>query len=529
MDPKWRVSDLLDFEYMLKQDTQVEPESGPTATVFPDREIYLSYAKSHTPPFSRRKLLKYWLDIKRENKKKASGAPAVFPGDVFAKTMRLFRGTAILVSLITGTAISWSVLSYRGTEPINIFTCLSVFIFPQMLLLAFLCLAALLHRAGLSKTANSLYPLVSGLMRHLSLRFSRTVEQSLPGNQWSRITAIFGLLGQKRTLYGSVFYWPVFILAQVFGVFYNIGILTATLIKLTITDLAFGWQSTLSPDPETVYRLIHAFSLPWVWVTDLFAAHPTVEQIQGSKIVLKEGVEHLATGDLVSWWPFLCFSILVYGLLPRLILFIAGLYRQRRSLNQVDFTHSACDRLLMRMQTPHMEAGNRDFSAYQTTRDTITSAEKPMTEPPVNAIDALGNAIVCIPEEIDIRVTDDTLNERITHFLKLILLNRVRFIMDPASDIDALEKIIDRTGISLPSTRIVLLQEAWQPPIKETISWLKAFRKAIGEKTGFIVALIGKPSKSTIFTSPDNPDRIIWEQALDKLGDPYLRVENLGG
>ena len=35
-------------------------------------------------------------------------------------------------------------------------------------------------------------------------------------------------------------------------------------------------------------------------------------------MVLKEGIYHLTTPDLVSWWPFLLLAVCFYGFLPRI-------------------------------------------------------------------------------------------------------------------------------------------------------------------------------------------------------------------
>jgi len=39
----------------------------------------------------------------------------------------------------------------------------------------------------------------------------------------------------------------------------------------------------------------------------------------------------------------------------------------------------------------------------------------------------------------------------------------------------------------------------------------------------------GKPAGKKNFTTPSYTDRVIWEKAITGIGDPWLRVENLGG
>ena len=73
------------------------------------------------------------------------------------------------------------------------------------------------------------------------------------------------------------------------------------------------------------------------------------------------------------------------------------------------------------------------------------------------------------------------------------------------------------------------LRHRGQPPIKETLAWLRDLRTSAGGSVGLVIALVGKPDPETVFTPPAETDRIVWEQAVQSLGDPYVRVETLGG
>jgi len=526
LQSKWQARDLIDLEYFLDQaqtSAEVSNTGSSADALSPERKIYLAYEKSHTPPFARRDLLKYWLDEKR----KTAGTGEDQPGQAYSETLGLVRSLMILVAFLSGASLAWSVLSYSGTAPINIFTCIWILIVPQFILLAILGISMAASRLGLPLPFKGLYPLLSSLILRLVRRIKKSGETFLPGKQRTRIYSMAGFIGRQKTMYGPVFFWPVFIIAQTFGVCFNLGLLFATMLKLAITDLAFGWQSTLSPDPETVYRLVDAFSLPWSWAA---SAHPTIEQIQGSQMILKDGMIHLSTPNLVSWWPFLCFSILFYGLLPRLILLTTGLLQQRRALGRISFSTSACDRLIQRMRSPQIRSAGQKFSSARSEK-TFTSGSDQMMIPAAIKPDVadLDPAVILIPDEIDGQFNDADLKERIAHILGLKLISRVRIDMDQPKDMAALDAAVSRTGMSLDATRVVILVEAWQPPIRESLSWLSGLRNAVLKDTGIIVALIGKPAGRMFFTSPDDTDRVIWEQAVKAMGDPFIRVENLGG
>ena len=40
--------------------------------------------------------------------------------------------------------------------------------------------------------------------------------------------------------------------------------------------------------------------MPWAWLLPADLAYPSLAQVEGSHMVLKEGIYHLATGDLVA-------------------------------------------------------------------------------------------------------------------------------------------------------------------------------------------------------------------------------------
>ncbi len=526
MQSKWQVKDLIDLEYFLHQASAELSKADLPDELSSDRRLYLSYEKSHEPQFSRRNLIKYWLDEKRKTEKKAFAETHRLPGQGLAETVSLLRSLIIISSLFSGAALAWSLLSYGGRAPINIFTCIWVLIVPQFILLIFLGISMVLSRLGLTKSFKGIYPLISSLIQRLTMRTKLAGKNSLPAVQRNRLYAMAGLIGRQKTLYGFVFFWPVFILAQVFGVCFNLGLLCAAFLKLAITDLAFGWQSTLHPDPETVYRIVDAFSLPWSWFS---SAHPTIAQIEGSRMILKDGMIHLATPDLISWWPFLCFSILFYGLLPRLILLATGLWQQNRALGRVSFATSACDQLIQRMRTPQVRSAGRAYASSHAHKIPPRQPDKAVIPAEIKTAIASDPAIVFVPEDIDGQFNNEDLNERIAHILGLKVINRIRIELDPAKDMAALETMLSRTPAAPGSSRIVILMEAWQPPIRETISWLRSLRNTVEKDTGLIVALIGKPVNRQIFTSADNTDRVIWEQAVNGLGDPFIRVENLGG
>lgn len=523
----WRASDLIDLEFFLQRESAEKTGVKEDAAAAENRRIYLEFSRSHTPPHSRRDLLKFWLEQKRKKETAgAVGGTGPLPGGMFDEILSLARLAIIITALLAGMALAWSVLSYRGDAPINIFTCLWLFIFPQFLMLILLGGMSVFRRFGLSSGKWGVYPLLAFLLRRAAQSLKSAGEHRLSAERKLRINSAFGMIGRHKTIYGSVFYRPVFTLFQMFGVCFNIGLLGAALFKITITDLAFGWQTTLTAGAAGVYRVVGWISLPWSWLSPFFPAHPTLSQIQGSRIILKDGLAHLATPDLVSWWPFLVLAIIVYGLLPRVLLLAWGITAQARGLKALDFSHSACDRLIRRMQVPLVETGG-----MKPLEPGMPHGRKPTLSDSSDVSASTGaiDVIIGVPEENDALRADGELTERIGHLLGPIISHRFRLTMDPQTDALVLQRLLEDLNPQRSDFRVLLLQEAWLPPIRETLSWIKAIRRTAGPRTGMIIGLVGKPVRENPLTSPADADRLIWQQAVSGLADPYIRVETLGG
>ncbi|RPJ79918.1 MAG: DUF2868 domain-containing protein [Deltaproteobacteria bacterium] len=325
-----------------------------------------------------------------------------------------------------------------------------------------------------------------------------------------------------------MFFWPFFILMQVFAVCFNMGILLSLILKVIVSDLAFGWQSTLQFSAQVVHQAVVLFSLPWSWFVPPDLAHPTIEQIEGSRIVLKDGIYHLSTSGMISWWPFLCLSIVFYGLLPRIILLLTGIIGQRRALTRIDFQTADCDQLIRNLTTPEIHTSGSSIEPALDSESFSSTIQQNgfLDNPP---LPATGNTIIAIvPDDIDESCPIDKLQARITRVTGHRLVQKISFGADAVKSIESIKEILNLA----PENRnagILVLQEAWQPPIREALLFLVLLRKTIGSQTIIRIGLIGKPQPATIFTLPDPNDMKTWKQAVASLGDPAMTVVILGG
>ena len=509
MKLRWHIKDIIDLEYFLGKDAPSER----------DRTIYLEHIRPLTDADSKRVtpkfILRQWLDYRRISEKQKLGSDTILPGEAFDEIHQLLCYLLMIAGIVIGSGLAFSLLTYKGTEPLNVSLYLGIIVGTQLLLILFLLSVLIIGMFRRSAArASVLYSVIGSLLVKMIMMLKNSAMKKLSAVQRGSLEAAVGLAKGKKTVYGNLFYLPLFIMAQLFGMGFNIGVLGATLLRVIGADIAFGWQSTVQLSPNLVYQVVRLIALPWSWFVEKSVAHPTLAQIEGSRMILKDGIYRLATADLVSWWPFLCFAVLCYGFLPRLMLFISALILQYRSLGRLTFNHSVCNNLLRRMETPVVSVKS-DSIDIQSSLQEHQTIKKTLKINPDNA-----NAVVLISDDIFEQCDDAVLNQLIQKNIgSYQIIRKIRIGADKLAD---KKKIAD-----LGHVNVLILQEAWQPPIKEILLFLQEIRKTIGNKAIIEVMMIGRPKPHTIFTPVNEENFKIWIQKINSLADPYLSAERL--
>ncbi|MDM8544019.1 DUF2868 domain-containing protein [Desulfococcaceae bacterium HSG9] len=534
----WQIKDLIDLEYFFEMDNREDDKN----LMRRDREIYLStirlsaiqptihkdtLSSEALPDNTPKRIIKAWLNQRRKIEVKSRGADVILPGDAFAELRRLFMNIAMLIAFFSGAGLCFSLLTYKGSEPLNVSVFLGVLIVAQMGLIIILLSGFCLRRQSrLFANTSFVYGLLSRLIIKSALWFREKTMRKLSAEQRDQVHATIGIAHRQRTIYGSVFFWPFFIIGQVVGVGFNLGVLAAAFLRILSADLAFGWQSTIQISPQAVFKAVKLVALPWSWFMPAGIAYPTIEQIEGSHMVLKDGIYHLATQDLVSWWPFLCMAVCIYGLLPRILLLISGIVIQKRRLHLLTFDHTDCDRLMQRLITPVLETGGNTEQPDSDSPEMQFLQKNASPDNPLSRQDdqnAADKMIALIPDDFFEAVADKELRFKIKNRFGYDLGATFEVEADVLADLAVLERLADTDG----DAKILLLQEAWQPPIRETLLFIRKIREIAGTKAKIIVAMIGKPAPETVLTPVKPENYKIWEQKIERIGDPYLRLEKL--
>ncbi len=522
MRPLWSYKDIFDLEYFLHKDATTLPES----MVQRDRTIFLQHiepALAQVPKDQERVfILRTWLEQRR--KAEFGATDSLSPGALFAEVHRTLRLLSLTVGLFFGSAAGLSFFNYAGTTPVNIFTFLAFFVFSQLALLLLLLLSDSL-RFILRKRQVTL-PLGMRLMGSLMARTILWGHRHLLGRLWAdsrdSLAASLGLLKGTRHIYGSVFLWPIFILTQFLAIGVNAGVLAATLFRILTSDVAFGWQSTVQFSSRTLHVLVQLFSLPWSWFIPKDLAHPSLAAIEGSRIILKDGISHLATQDLVSWWPFLVLCLLVYGLLPRILLYVLAISMQHRGLMQLKFGHSPCIRLLQRMRSPEFstQAAPELRQPKEEPADDIPAA----AGKPVPGLPFQTPVLVLIPDDISPLYKEEEMCNLLEN-RGFTPAERIRFMEDFEADRKILASLAGRDWSKIGG--IIILMESWMPPLVAFLSFLGEIRRNIASETPIVIELLGKPAAAS-FLAPVSPaDWSIWRKKVIALGDPFTSLEPL--
>jgi hypothetical protein len=349
----------------------------------------------------------------------------------------------------------------------------------------------------------------------------------MAGNQRAGVHHALGILKARSSVYGSLFYWPMFVLFQLFAIGFNLGLLSATLIKISTSDLAFGWQSTLQFSVEAIHRTIMLIALPWSWLVS-GGGYPTLAEIEGSRIILKEGIYHLTTENLIAWWPFLVFCLLFYGLFLRLALLLIGKVMERKSLQKLKFDTPACLDLLRRMQTP-LVSTQAAPETPQTGRQTLSG---PRLQPPPPANQGQSNQsdqnvqavqTVLIPEDIFALCPMDQL-EALLWQRGLAIEEVHSFMSSYAADRQLLQRLAEK--VWQPGEGIFIVMEGWMVPLVDFLSLVKELREILPKNAIIHIGLVGRP-QATAFTPVAPEDFTIWQQKIEAVGDPYLTLFSL--
>jgi hypothetical protein len=513
MKGSWTYPDLIDLEYFLAGDRE-RPQADLHRR---DRQLYLDFP-AEIQQADKESLIQQWLLGLRHQEFPTGKSP----GQTIVDLFKAFTIILLLCGAFLGLASGLTFFTYSGTTPVNVINFLFLFLFSQLLMLLFLFLGAGFRLAGLALLPAPITGFYGRTVAWL-LQRSKKLDRILAASHRGEAAQLEGLLKTQRAVYGPTFYWPLFSLSQRVMVCFNLGLLTATLFRILTSDIAFGWQSTIQFSTAFISRTVQTLALPWSWIVPINHSFPSAAQIEGSRIILKDGIYHLQTQDLVSWWPFLVLCILFYGVLVRLLLVAAGRIGQWRALHSLKTDRPVLAQVVGRMTTPLMRSQAAAADAGSThiadPEERGRSADSWRPVPPTTSL------LVLLSEELSENYTGTGWKQFLSD-IGFSVSGIEIYRQDAAAPHSLFEGVAG--NVHLGEGGVMLVMESWMPPIKENLKLISYLRSSLGERVPVYVGLVGQRSTRGVIGPPTPVERKIWQQKLDGLADPYLSLVDIG-
>lgn len=448
--PRWTLEDLVDFEQALATSAGT-PQTVRTAVVAASRGLEGAAA--------RRAGLRVWL---AKTKETAAGRK-------FSAALSVVAAGLSLVTFLGGIAAALGMLD-RERGGINVTMFLVILIGGQWLVLVLAAIGWLVRRHAAEGFSGA--QAVAG-------RLARRLAGKRDDAWWNRL---MDAGGAPR----AAVLWRLARLAQAAGVSFNLGILCGLAGLVLVKHVGFYWETTTELAMRSALETAVEFlSAPWsAWWPE---AVPGARVIDASRWLPGRGTG-LAPGPS-AWWEFLLAATLVWGLLPRALLWLLAWHAGRQALARLDFQGRA----------------HRALWREITGTDRIETDELPLDG--VLVLDVGGCGLTA-------------------QALRPFLLRRLRVhpaAWLPVAVLDAGAEAEAVRALAKAPAGIVLLAEGWSLSPARMIALHAKVRASAGRETPvkFLVANVGTDHQPT---APTAEERREWVRFVDSLRDPAAEV-----
>ena len=446
--PRWTLESLIDFESEIAASTRTAPEV---------RESVLSAVRGLDGTAARRVGFRVWLD----------GVRSTSDGRKFVSAVALLGSILALVMFLCGISGVLGILD-RARGGIHVTLFLVILIGGQWLVLLLAALAWLLR--GRAAEGFSMVQALTG-------KLARRMAGDGDAPWWGRL---MGGGGAART----AVLWRLARMAQAAGISFNLGILCGLGGLILVKHIGFFWETTTELAMHSLLeQTTHALSFPWAeWWP---AAVPDAAVIDASRWVPDR---ELPPGP-AAWWRFLLMTTLVWGLLPRVLLWILSWRAGRRALDRLEF----------------QDRGHRALWRDLTGTARAETDDKPLDG--VLVLDVGGSGL-----------TEDS--------LRSFLLRRLRvhvIAWHPVAVMDAGAESVAAAALAKAPAGVVLLAEGWALSPARMKALHAKIRSSAGPETpiSFLVANAGRDH----LPLPPSPDESReWERFVDSLRDPEAEI-----
>lgn len=328
---RWTLPDVIDLEAELARAGHV---TGYERAYFV-REIRPQLSDVRDPRIQRRIGLRLWLEHRRGNKNESAGG-------ILTQLLRWVSLVLATVMAVAGTGLVSGLLA--GTQQavhVVIFFGLALGL-PWLLYLSGLLIRAITtHRVGLAAFAGT-------TALRLTIRDRKRRE---------RITRLLDALNSEKAARRAVSATLQAIMQRSAAGF-HLGVVASFVGCLLLLDVHFYWAATPRAGmADALSMATQLVAAPWAWAWP--QAVPNLHDILASRAA---GDASAIIGD-GSWWRFLLLSLLVWGLLPRILLVAGYQAAASRALSKLAFQaprHRALWRKLNTIERGEVAPGPTD-------------------------------------------------------------------------------------------------------------------------------------------------------------------------
>lgn len=445
---RWTLEDLIDFESEIAAATATPPEL---------REAVAAAVRGLDGAAARRTGLRVWLD----------GVRTTSVGGKYTSALGLVGALLALAMFLTGVSGLLGMVE-RERAGVHVTLFLAILIGGQWLVLS-LAAAAWLARRRAAGGFSAVQALAGKLARRLA------GETDAPW--WGRL-----MHGDGHAR--AAVLWRLARMAQAAGISFNLGVLCGLAGLVLVKHVGFFWETTTEVAMNALLEKAAGFlSAPWAaWWP---GAVPDAAVIEVSRWVPDR---ELPPGP-AAWWRFLLMTTLVWGLLPRLVLWFLAWGSGRRALSRLEF----------------QARGHRALWRDLTGSSRVETDDRPLDG--VVVLDVGGSGLTAA----DLR----------TFFLRRLRVHPVAWhsvgVLDPGAEAEAAR------ALAKAPAGVVLLAEGWSLSPARMSALLAKIRSNSGPETPvkFLVANAG-PGRQPAPPGPD--ERREWERFVDSLRDPEAEV-----
>ncbi len=473
--PRWSIADSIDLEFLLRRE---KSDPDPNAEFFAEEvEPWIEPGKIDRPDAQTlSRAFWRWLQLAKNRVDAAN-----LPGKAISGAFGTVGAVSALLMLLLGAGAVLGTSDREDERTYNVLLLLGITVGIQWLilvlgLLGFLVWSIWREHAFVSFTHRGFQALIDKLAR-------RTMSEEA-GQWWEETAKTRGL-----------FTLPALQLAQAAGIAFNLGVLAALIGSVLFDTVRFGWETTAETTmTSALHQSTRILAAPWAWIDPEWA--PDRAEIEATRIRWDSGGESMLPEEsAAAWYPFVLGTILVWGLLPRLLLFALFDLRRRSALRN----------------QPFAERVHRQWWRNLTDVPIEVTTDGPADD----AIALLWGGVS--PDEEQLRVAG--LQQLRVNLAEMLPAGGAEICDDEAA-LQAVQRRLKKGAL-----RVVIVVEAWSLAPKDLGDFLDQLRQIAGPATPVDCFILGLPREETALTPPKEDEMAVWEKFAASRNDPALFVK----